>query len=176
MQTHSTHFQNKPRGSGVERWAWHLGHGTIIPARGRVGHAARLPPGPWQGDTSLSPFASSVLSAWRWPPHFPGTETAYLRVTPHNCCPGKGQGPVPAVQGQFLSCARPPVMQVVSMDLFACLALSPPRLPGSHARGLQCLLGALAPCQGSFLIFTGMKTFPKSKCLGGFEEFPLETK
>lgn len=30
--------------------------------------------------------------------------------------------------------------------------------------------------KGAFLIFMRMKTFPKSKCLGGFEEFPPEMK
>lgn len=36
--------------------------------------------------------------------------------------------------------------------------------------------GPLHRTKGAFLLFRGIKTFPKSKRSGGFEEFPLEMK
>lgn len=87
---------------------------------------------------------------------------------------GPGRALAPAVPLRLLPCARPAVTQV-AMGLFACLC-SAPLLPGSQACGLRCPLGPLHHAKGAFLIFTGMKTFPKSKGLGGFEEFPLEMK
>lgn len=146
-RTRSTRFQNKPLGSGA------LGHRTVIPARGHAGCAAGLPPRPWQGDTSLSPIASPVPSAWRWPPRFPGAETAPLWVTPHHRWPWHGMG------SSSSSVGPAPVLCWATSDA-RCRRWPPACLPAwcSHPRacrahrhaGLRCLSGALVPCQGSF--------------------------
>lgn len=155
-----------------------LGHRTVTPTRGHAGRAARLPPRPWQGDTSQSPITNPVPSAWRWPSHFPGAETAYVWVTLRHRWPWQRVGSGSSSAGPA------PVLCQATGDAYcrrwpwACLpaVLSHPLACQAHTRGLRCLSGPLHRAKGAFLIFTGMKTFPKSKCLCGFEEFHLEMK
>lgn len=88
---------------------------------------------------------------------------------------------------------QPASLQVTTPPwLIPVLSCASPAQDAAAGHGPLCLLSlsALAPrnvgcspswepfhrAKGTFLIFTGMKTFPKSKCWGGFEEFPLEMK
>lgn len=65
---------------------------------------------------------------------------------------------------------------LVAVDSFCCPALSARGWQARSHVGCSPSWGPLRRAKGAFLIFTGMKTFPKSKCLGGFEEFPPEMK
>lgn len=99
-----------------------------------------------------------VPSAWRCPPHSPDPP-------PH---PRSWQraGPIPVAAGPA------PVLCQATSDAaggrgLVCLPGSLSlRLPGSQACGLQSLLGALAPCQGSFSYLHRNENLSEIKVLG----------
>lgn len=99
-----------------------------------------------------------VPSAWRCPPHSPDP--------PPHPRPWQRAGPIPVAAGPA------PVLCQATSDAaggrgLVCLPGSlSPRLPGSQACGLQSLLGALAPCQGSFSYLHRNENLSEIKVLG----------
>lgn len=103
-----------------------------------------------------------------------GAETARLWVTPYDHwhwpwqraesgSSRAGPAPVPC---------RWRTLRALAVDLL----FRPLSCPAHRHVGCGASQGPSHGAKGAFLIFTGMRTFPKSKGLGGFEEFPLEMK